>query len=76
MTVSTSAYLKGFHDTTKALGSKVINSDFTLEIEGFEAYYLLAKQCPWPENSSAGEIEVENQSPGPGYLYGNRGRQH
>jgi hypothetical protein len=58
MTVSTSAYLKGFHDTTKALGSKVINSDFTLEIEGFEAYYLLAKQCPWPENSSAGEIEV------------------
>lgn len=58
MTISNAAYLKTFFDTTKALGAKVISSDFTLEIEGFEANYLLAKQCPWPEVSSAGEIEV------------------
>lgn len=58
MTISTSSYLKTFYDTTKALGAKAISSDFTLEIEGFEANYLLAKQCPWPELSSAGEIEV------------------
>jgi hypothetical protein len=58
MTISNANYLKGFHDTTRALGAKVINSDFTFEIEGFEANYLLAKQAPWPELSSAGEIEV------------------
>jgi hypothetical protein len=58
MTISTAQLLKGFHDTTKALGAKVINSDFALEIEGFENYWLLAKQCPWPEISTAGEIEV------------------
>jgi hypothetical protein len=58
MTISNAQLLKGFHDTTKALGAKVINSDFALEIEGFENYWLLAKQCPWPEVSSAGEIEV------------------
>lgn len=58
MTVSNAAYLKGFYDTTRALGAKVISSDFTFEIEGFEGNYLLCKQAPWPELSSAGEIEV------------------
>jgi hypothetical protein len=58
MTISNTQYLKSFHDATRAMGAKVINSDFTLEIEGFEANYLLAKQAPWPELSSAGEIEV------------------
>jgi len=58
MTVSNAAYLKGFYDTTKALGAKVVSSDFTFEIEGFEQNYLLCKQAPWPEISSAGEIEV------------------
>ena len=58
MTVSNAAYLKGFYDTTKALGAKVISSDFTFEIEGFEQNYLLCKQAPWPEISPAGEIEV------------------
>ena len=46
MTTSNANYLKQFYDATKALGNKVVNSDFTLEIEGFEANYLLAKQCP------------------------------
>lgn len=58
MTVSNAAYLKGFYDQTAALGAKVISSDFTFEIEGFEGNYLLCKQAPWPELSSAGEIEV------------------
>ena len=58
MTVSNTAYLKGFHDTIKAAGAKVISSDFTFEIEGYESSYLLAKQCPWPVLSPAGEIEV------------------
>lgn len=58
MTVSTAAYLKGHYDATRALGAKVISSDFAFEIEGFEQYWLLCKQAPWPEVSPAGEIEV------------------
>jgi hypothetical protein len=58
MTVSNAAYLRGFYDTTRALGAKVISSDFTFEIEGFEGNYLLCKQAPWPELSPGGEIEV------------------
>lgn len=58
MTISNPQLLKGFYDTTKALGAKTISSDFTFEIEGFESMYLLAKQAPWPELATAGEIEV------------------
>lgn len=58
MTVSTAAYMKELYDATTNLGTKVISSDFTLEIAGFEDTYLLAKQCPWPELSPTGEIEV------------------
>lgn len=58
MTVSSGNYLKGFYDQTKAMGDKVVNSDFTLEIEGFEQNYLLARQCPWPVVAPQGEIEV------------------
>lgn len=58
MTVSNAAYLKTFHDVTVALGHKVISSDFTIEIEGFEQYYLLAKQCPWPILITGEAIEV------------------
>jgi hypothetical protein len=58
MTQSNAAYLKQFHDTTKAQGAKRISSDFALEIEGFEHNWILTKQCPWPELSTAGEIEV------------------
>ncbi|AJK46243.1 hypothetical protein [Burkholderia plantarii] len=58
MTVSTASLLKGHYDTTRALGAKVISSDFAFEIEGFEANWLLAKQCPWPEISPTGEVEV------------------
>jgi hypothetical protein len=58
MTVSTSALLKGHYDATRAIGAKVISSDFAFEIEGFEQNWLLCKQAPWPEMSPAGEIEV------------------
>lgn len=58
MTVSTGAFLKNFHDTTVALGAKVISSDFTIEIEGFEAMYMLTKQCPWPVLTTGEAIEV------------------
>ena len=58
MTVSNANYLKQFHDASQALGAKVVNSDFTFEIEGFEQNYLLCKQAPWPEISPGGEIEV------------------
>lgn len=51
MTVSNAAYLKGFYDTTKALGAKVVSSDFTFEIEGFEQNYLLRNE-PWPDVSN------------------------
>lgn len=58
MTVSNAAYLKSFFNTAKASGSKTINSDFALEIKGFESSWILTKQCPWPAVSPAGEIEV------------------
>lgn len=61
MTLSTAAQLKAFHDTGLALGAKAISSDFSFEIEGFEQNWMLCKQAPWPEMSTAGEIEV----PGP-----------
>lgn len=58
MTVSNASYLKGFYDQTKVLGQKIISSDFAFEIEGFESMWLLCKQAPWPQLSSAGEIEI------------------
>ena len=58
MTVSNAAYLKTFYDQTRAKGAKAISSDFAFEIEGFEDFYLLCKQAPWPELSPAGEIDV------------------
>ncbi len=58
MTVSNPGYLKSFSDATRAMGRKAINSDFTVEIEGYEGMYLLTKQCPWPVITTGGEIEV------------------
>ena len=58
MTISAPGLLKAFHDTSRALGAKAISSDFAFEIEGFEQYWMLCKQAPWPELSTAGEIEV------------------
>ena len=60
MAHATGNYLKGFYDSTQALGAKVVNSDFTMVIEGYEdsANYLLCKQAPWPTLTATGEIEV------------------
>jgi hypothetical protein len=60
MTVSTQQYLKTLYDQTAAMGDKVISSDFSFEIEGHEGIWLLAKQCPWPEPTPTGEIEVSS----------------
>lgn len=61
MSVSSADYLKKLFGQTQSLGDKAISSDFALEIEGYEAMWLLSKQCPWPSLSPGGEIEV----PGP-----------
>ena len=53
--------MKEVFDQTMALGDKVISSDFTVVLEGFEGMSVLFKQFPVPVLSSAGEIEV----PGP-----------
>ena len=51
MTVSSAQHLKGYYDATRALGDKVVVSDATLEIEGFETMSLLTPQFPMPELS-------------------------
>jgi hypothetical protein len=58
MAVSNSAYLKDHYNASKAIGAKVISSDFAVEFKGFESMWLLCKQFPWPITSSQGEIEI------------------
>jgi hypothetical protein len=58
MTVSAVQYLKELNNASVNMGAKVISSDFTFEIEGFEHAYLLCKQAPWPVLSSGGEVEI------------------
>lgn len=58
MTISNNTVLKGFHNASRALGSKSINSDAWFEIEGHENLSLLIKQFPWPTIGPQGEIEV------------------
>lgn len=58
MAISNASYLKSFHDVTVSMGAKIISSDFTIEIEGFEQFYMLTKQCPWPIISAGEAIEV------------------
>lgn len=56
--VKSGPQLKKLFNSTTALGDKVVSSDAYFEIHGFEHLGLLCKQFPWPEQSSAGEIEV------------------
>lgn len=58
MTVSAAALLKGHYNSARALGKKVVSSDFSLEIKGWEQNHLLFKQAPMPTLSPGGEIEV------------------
>lgn len=58
MTVSAVEFLRGQYNLSRALGDKAIVSDATLVIEGHSDLRLLAKQFPWPECTSQGEIEV------------------
>lgn len=57
MTVSTSALLKGHYDATRALGDKIISTDFSLESEGFEQGWLKCKQFPWPQTSQPEKLK-------------------
>jgi|GEM_PF-741121 len=61
MNISNAAYLRGFYDSSRAMGVKEASSGFSFEIEGFEGNWLLCKQTPWPTFSPAGAIEI----PGP-----------
>ena len=58
MTVSSQDVLKSFHNASRALGTKSINSDAYFEIEGHENLSLLIKQFPWPTIGPSGEIEI------------------
>ena len=58
MAIKSGAFIKQLFAATSALGDAAINSDATMEIEGYEGLYLLIKQFPWPELTPGGEIEV------------------
>ncbi|MDD5272656.1 MAG: hypothetical protein PHU14_08060 [Methylovulum sp.] len=58
MTVSNAQFLKQNHDVIRAQGDKVISSDGSLEIVGFEGLWTLTKQFPWPLVTVGGNIEV------------------
>ena len=61
MTVSSADVLRGFYNSTRAMGAKSISSDAYFLIDGHEDLGLITKQFPWPVLGVAGEIEV----PGP-----------
>lgn len=67
MTVSSLDVLKGFHNASRALGTKSVNSDGYFEIEGHESLSLLIKQFPWPTIGPSGEIEMTGPLGGLGY---------
>ena len=61
MTVSTNDILRSMYNVEKAAGRPSINSDATMEIEGYPNLRVLTKQFPWPTVGPAGEIEVPGQ---------------
>lgn len=58
MAVSTGSVLQSMSNRTLQQGYKLINSDFALEIKGFEHTHYLAKQAPWAVVTPGSEIEV------------------
>lgn len=58
MALSTADYLKRIYDNTKQMGRKSKASDYTMQIIGFEDYFKLTSQFPWPVATSQGNIEV------------------
>jgi hypothetical protein len=58
MALTTGNYFKQQFDSVQAMGAKAIQSDFTIEIEGFERNYLQYKQFPWPVLSVNDPVEV------------------
>lgn len=61
MTISSQNTLRALWYAKNAVGAPSINSDATLQIEGFENLLLQTKQFPWPVIGTSGEIE----QPGP-----------
>lgn len=59
--ISTGAYQKSLHASSAALGAKIVSSDATLIIEGFEGLFHLTMEFPSPFLSPGDAIEV----PGP-----------
>ena len=58
MAVSTGTYMEGFHRTSQAMGQKLVSSDFTLQIDGYEENYILTKQFPVPKLSVGEGIDI------------------
>lgn len=57
MSIATQDYLRALYNSKNAVGAPSINSDATMEIEGFENLLLQTKQFPWPVIGPSGEIE-------------------
>lgn len=58
MAVTTGSIIKRLYSQQAALGNKAKNSDFFLEIAGFEGLGIMFKQFPWPMLSTGEPIEV------------------
>jgi hypothetical protein len=67
MSVTSADYLKGKYNAVRAIGSKAINSDSYMEIEGHEAIGVLIKQFPWPVFGAGGAFE--SATPGGGAMW-------
>lgn len=58
MAVSKVGMLKQYHETSAAIAKKIIASDYTLEISGYEANYLLCSTFPVPILKIGEAIEI------------------
>lgn len=58
MAVTAGSIIKRLYSQQAALGDKAKNSDFYLEIAGFEGMGIMFKQFPWPVLSSGEPVEV------------------
>jgi hypothetical protein len=58
MAVSKVGMLKQYHETAAAIAKKVISSDYTLVISGYESNYLLCPTFPVPTLKIGEAIEI------------------
>ena len=62
MAITAQEVLQRIYKQGQALGAPALNSNFSLEIVGFENLWLNIKQAPWVTITPQGEVE----NPGPG----------